>query len=96
MTLSNGILSHSKYTLLQCENALLSLTLHVCAKMLLHVWSYDFYGTTLSTEQQQLRMINRDYYMQVFYFIPHINPRPGHAFCHSVIFEFAKFHKNNL
>ena len=36
------------------ENALLtrtlSMTLRLRAKMLLHVWSYDFYDTTLSTE----------------------------------------------
>ena len=38
----------------QYENTLLtrmlSITLHVYAKVLLHVWSYDFYDTTLSTE----------------------------------------------
>ena len=28
----------------------LSVTLHVCAKVLLQVWSYDFYDMTLSTE----------------------------------------------
>ena len=28
----------------------LSMTLHVRAKVLLHVWSYDFYDTTLPTE----------------------------------------------
>ena len=36
------------------ENALLtralSMTLRKCAKVFLHVWSYDFHDTTLSTE----------------------------------------------
>ena len=54
MTLSNGILSPSKLTLFQQENALLTLTLsvtlRVCAKMLLHMWAYDFYDMMLSTE----------------------------------------------
>ena len=27
------------------------MTLRVCAKVLLHVWSYDLYDTTLSTEK---------------------------------------------
>ena len=27
------------------------MTLRVCAKVLFHVWSYDFYDTTLSTNQ---------------------------------------------
>ena len=54
MTLSNDILSPSKLTLFQQENSLLtrtlSMTLHVRAKVLLLVWSYDFYDMTLSTE----------------------------------------------
>ena len=29
------------------------MTLRLCAKVLLHVWSYDFYDMTLSTEEQQ-------------------------------------------
>ena len=37
-----------------CENALLtwtlSMTLRIRAKVLLHVWSYDFYDMMLSTE----------------------------------------------
>ena len=28
------------------------------AKVLLHVWSYDFYDTTLSTEKQRRHVIN--------------------------------------
>ena len=42
---------------MQCDNALLtqtlSMTLRVRAKVLLHVWSYDFYDMTLSTEEQR-------------------------------------------
>ena len=32
--------------------------LRVRAKVLLHVWSYDFYGMTLSTELQRRHVIN--------------------------------------
>ena len=43
------------------ENALLtwslSMTLHVCPKMLLQMRSYNFYCTTLSAEQQLCHMI---------------------------------------
>ena len=33
------------------------MTLHIPAKVLLHVWSYDFYDMTLSTGKQQRHMI---------------------------------------
>ena len=36
----------------------LSVTLHIRAKMLLHVRSYDCYDSTLSTEKQRRNMIN--------------------------------------
>ena len=34
------------------------MTLRICAKVLIHVWSYDFYDMTLSTEKQQHHVIN--------------------------------------
>ena len=34
------------------------MTLCIRAKVLLHVWLYDFYDMTLSTEKQRRRMIN--------------------------------------
>ena len=34
------------------------MTLHIPAKVLLHVWSYDFYDMTLSTGKQRRHMIN--------------------------------------
>ena len=33
------------------------MTLRLRAKVLLHVWLYDFYDTTLPTEQQRLHFI---------------------------------------
>ena len=33
------------------------MTLHIPAKVLLHVWSYDFYDMTLSTGKQRRHMI---------------------------------------
>ena len=58
--LKNGILSPSKSKLVQCENTVLtrtlSMTLRIRTKVLLHVWSYDFYDTTLSTEKQRRHM----------------------------------------
>ena len=33
------------------------MTLHFPAKVLLHVWSYDFYDMTLSTGKQRRHMI---------------------------------------
>ena len=43
------------------KNALLlrtsSMTLRIPAKVLLHVWSYDFYDMTLSTGKQRRHMI---------------------------------------
>ena len=33
------------------------MTLRVRAKVLLHVWSYDFYDMTLSTEKQRRHVI---------------------------------------
>ena len=36
------------------------MTLRIPAKVLIHVWSYDFYDMTLSTGKQRLHMINRD------------------------------------
>ena len=35
------------------------MTLRIPAKVLLHVWSYDFYDMTLSTGKQRRHMINR-------------------------------------
>ena len=35
------------------------MTLCIPAKMLLHVWSYDFYDMTLSTGKQRRHMINQ-------------------------------------
>ena len=35
------------------------MTLHIPEKMLLHVWSYDFYDTTLSTEKRRRHMIKK-------------------------------------
>ena len=34
------------------------MTLRIPAKVLLHVWSYDFYDITLSTGKQRRHMIN--------------------------------------
>ena len=34
------------------------MTLRIPAKVLLHVWSYDFYDMTLSTRKQRRHMIN--------------------------------------
>ena len=34
------------------------MTLRIPAKVLIHVWSYDFYDMTLSTGKQQRHMIN--------------------------------------
>ena len=34
------------------------MTLRIPAKVLLHVWSYDFYEMTLSTGKQRRHMIN--------------------------------------
>ena len=41
------------------------MTLHVRAKMLCNVWSYDFYDMTLSTEEQRHFMINIRFYSSV-------------------------------
>ena len=35
------------------------MTLLIPAKVLLHVWSYDFYDMTLSTGKQRRHMINK-------------------------------------
>ena len=35
------------------------MTLLIPAKVLLHVWSYDFYDMTLSTGKQRRHVINR-------------------------------------
>ena len=34
------------------------MTLHIAAKVLIQVWSYDFYDMTLSTGKQRRHMIN--------------------------------------
>ena len=47
----------------------LSITLRVRAKVLLHVWSYDLYDTTLSTEQQRRHAMNLFIYFLIFIFI---------------------------
>ena len=39
------------------------MTLRIPAKVLLHVWSYDFYNMTLSTGKQRRHMINIGIYM---------------------------------
>ena len=36
------------------------MTLRIPAKVLLHVWSYDFYDMTLSTGKQRRHMIKND------------------------------------
>ena len=36
------------------------MTLRIPAKVLIHVWSYDFYDMTLSTGKQPRHMINMD------------------------------------
>ena len=36
------------------------MTLRIPTKVLLHVWSYDFYDMTLSTGKQRRHMINSD------------------------------------
>ena len=36
------------------------MTLRIPAKVLLHVWSYDFYDMTLSTGKQRRHMIKRN------------------------------------
>ena len=48
-----NIISIRKHLLTQT----LSMTLLVHTKVLLHVWSYDFYDSTLSTELQRRHMI---------------------------------------
>ena len=56
-----GFLSLSNRALLHREIALmtwpLSMTLQVCAKMLLHLWVNNFLDTTLSTYQQSCQFI---------------------------------------
>ena len=37
----------------------MTLHLHLHAKVLLHVWSYEFYDIMLSTEELQHHVINR-------------------------------------
>ena len=52
-----------KMNIISIGNALLtqtlSMTLRVRAKVLLHVWSYDFYDMTLTTESQRHYMISK-------------------------------------
>ena len=55
MTLENSIFLLSKGAIFQKENVLLIRTMPV--KVLLHVWSYGFYDTTLSTEYQRRHMM---------------------------------------
>ena len=54
MTVLNWILSFLKWTLFQYRKSNVVtevvMTLHVRAKMLCNVWSYDFYDMTLSIE----------------------------------------------
>ena len=45
------------------------MTLRERAKELLHVWSYDFYDTTLSTEKQRRHMINQ---IICFFYFPYL------------------------
>ena len=59
---SGDILSPSKWRYFPRKFTLLlrtsSMTLRILAKVLLHVWSYDFYDMTLSTGKQRRHMIN--------------------------------------
>ena len=55
MTLETGFYRLQNKHKFNVKNALLTrtLTLRMCAKVLLHVWAYDFYDMTLSTEYPQ-------------------------------------------
>ena len=44
------------------------MTLRIPAKVLLHVWSYDFYDMTLSTGKQRRHMIKRFIILVIVYF----------------------------
>ena len=43
------------------------MTLRIPAKVLLHVWSYDFYDMTLSTGKQRRHMINKIIFIFFFH-----------------------------
>ena len=43
----------------------ISMTLRIPAKVLIHVWSYDFYDTTLSTGKQRHNIITAYYILTV-------------------------------
>ena len=45
------------------------MTLRLCAKVLLHVWSYDFYDMTLSTEKQRCHIIKCIFLMNEIVFV---------------------------
>ena len=44
------------------------MTLRIPAKVLLHVWSYDFYDMTLSTGKQRRHMIISFFFFFFFFF----------------------------
>ena len=44
------------------------MTLRIPAKVLLHVWSYDFYDMTLSTGKQRRHMIKDEYMIKILHF----------------------------
>ena len=48
------------------------MTLRIPAKVLLHVWSYDFYDMTLSTGKQRRHMIKND---KMLFVIPRLCAR---------------------
>ena len=60
-----SFISPSKLTYFQRKFTLLlrtsSVTLRIPAKVLIHVWSYDFYDMTLSTGKQRRHMIKYVY-----------------------------------
>ena len=57
------------------------MTLRLRAKVLLHVWSYDFYNTTFSTGKQRRHMINNFIIISITF-----------VFFFTVIFFFSFFY----
>ena len=47
------------------------MTLRIPAKVLIHVWSYDFYDMTLSTGKQQRHMIKIDICAMILFYFNH-------------------------
>ena len=52
------------------------MTLRIPAKVLLHVWSYDFYDMTLSTGKQRRHMIKFDIKRLDQQFFSHVKTEP--------------------